>query len=67
MIITLVLSGCVTTKYNQVKCSSGFSTPPSFLAYAHGGDIIWRENRNSTVQKRRIKSNETCRMIKVNK
>ena len=67
VLMALALSGCVTTKYNQVKCNSGFKTPPSFLAYSHGGNIIWRENKNSIVKKRLIKPNETCRMIKVSK
>ena len=67
MLVALVLSGCVTTKYSQVKCDSGFSTPPSFLAYAHGDSVIWRENKNSVVKKKRIAPNEKCKMLKVNK
>ena len=67
MLVPLILSSCATSQYIQVKCSNGFTTPPSFLAYAHGGDVIWRENKNSMVKKKRIASNETCRTVKVNK
>ena len=67
ILITLVLSGCATTQYSQVKCSDGFTTPPSFLAYAHGDHVVWREGKNGVLKKKRIASNESCRMLKVSK
>jgi len=67
MLITLILSGCVTSQYRQVKCNSGFTTPPSFLAYAHGGSVIWKESKNGVLKKKRIKRDEHCYIVKVNK
>ena len=67
ILITLILSGCVTTKYNQVRCVSGFDTPPSFLAYAHGGYVVWRESKNGVLKKKKIAPNDSCQMLKVNK
>ena len=67
VLTALALSGCVTTKYSQVKCNSGFKTPPSFLAYAHAGYVVWRESKNGTLKKKRIVPNENCKMLKVNK
>ena len=63
ILVTLILSGCVTTKYSQVKCNSGFKTPPSFLAYAHAGYVVWRESKNGILKKKRIARNESCRRI----
>lgn len=67
ILITLVLSGCATSQYNQVKCSNGFKTPPSFIAYAHAGYVVWRESKSGILKKKRIASNEKCKMLKVNK
>lgn len=67
ILIALVLSGCATPQYNQVKCNSGFKTPPSFTAYAHAGYVVWRESKSGILKKKRIVVNEKCKMLKVNK